>query len=217
MKKISAVLLLTGLVFFGYAIYQILSDNQKHDDSLARAYKLVSQNENTDEQSNIKSAAAVTVQNESEKDKNISSESGTDSLDFNAEIGEEIGILLIPAIDATLPIVEGISDNELKRGVGHYDGTAFPSEPGQIVLSGHRDTVFRRMEELEIGTELIVKMPYGDFTYIMEKTEIVSADDLTVIRPHDYDEEVLTITTCYPFRYLGNAPDRYIVYAKPKK
>ncbi|MGP4066606.1 class D sortase [Oceanobacillus sp. M65] len=194
-----------------------MTSTQKHDDSLARATKLVSQNENTNEPSNVKSAETVTVQDESGKDKIFSSESVAGSLDFNSEIGEEIGLLLISKIDATLPIVEGVSEDELKKGVGHYDGTAFPSEPGQIVLSGHRDTVFRRMGELEIGDELLVRMPYGDFTYVMEKTEIVSADDLTVIRPHDYDEEMLTITTCYPFRYIGSAPDRYIVYAKPKR
>src|SRR5690606_3224100 len=111
--------------------------------------------------------------------------------------------------------VEGVDEEELEKGVGHYKGTAFPSQDGQIVLSGHRDTVFRRLGELQIGDELVVQMPYGEFTYVIEDTDIVDADDRTVINPN-IDEELLTVTTCYPFTYVGSAPDRYIIYAKPK-
>ncbi|RKD26060.1 class D sortase [Ammoniphilus oxalaticus] len=134
---------------------------------------------------------------------------------FDPKIGEEIGVLSLPKLDSTLPIIEGVDESELSRGVGHYYGTSFPDDKGQIVLSGHRDTVFRRIGELEIGDELVVNMPYGNFTYIIEETEIVEAGDTTVIRP-EQDEELLTVTTCYPFRYVGDAPDRYIIYAKPK-
>ena len=83
-----------------------------------------------------------------------------------------------------------------------------------MVLSGHRDTVFQDLGDLEIGDELIVHMSYGTFTYIIQETEIVDADDRTVIRPTAPDE-VLTVTTCYPFGYIGPAPDRYIIYATP--
>src|SRR5699024_10312077 len=82
-----------------------------------------------------------------------------------------------------------------------------------IVLSGHRDTVFRRMGDLDLGDILTVRMPYGDFDYEIINTKIVPADDLSIIVPHD--EEILTVTTCYPFRYIGDAPDRYIIDAKP--
>lgn len=140
----------------------------------------------------------------------------SDASSFKPKFGDEIGVLELPKLKKSLPIVEGVDEDDLAKGVGHYSGTALPNEPGQIVLSGHRDTVFRRLGELEIGDELQVKMPYGKFTYIIQETEIVPANDLTVIRP-DYDEEMLTVTTCYPFRYVGDAPDRYIIYAKPAK
>ncbi len=83
------------------------------------------------------------------------------------------------------------------------------------MLSGHRDTVFRQFGELEIGDRFIVEMPYGSFEYIIQDSEIVPEDDLSVIRPDEYEEEMLTVTTCYPFHYIGNAPDRYILYATP--
>ena len=186
--KFAAILLLTvGLGFIGYSGFNIWNSKQLQEESLQRAEQIVtSENENAIE-----------------------------AISFNPQIGEEIGVLVFPKLNEKLPIIEGVDEDELVKGVGHYGGTAFPSEAGQIVLSGHRDTVFRRIGELEIGDELQVKMPYGNFTYIIEKTEIVDADDLTVINP-DHQGEMLTVTTCYPFRYVGNAPDRYIIYAKPK-
>lgn len=133
---------------------------------------------------------------------------------FSPFTGGTAGILWIPKIEAELPIVEGTDEDDLAKGVGHYNGTAWPLDNDQIVLSGHRDTVFRRMGELEIGDELVVKVPYGIFTYVIESTKIVDKDDRTVIKS-TAPEEVLTVTTCHPFRYVGNAPNRYIITAKP--
>ena len=135
---------------------------------------------------------------------------------FDPKLGEVVGILEIPRITAKLPIVEGTNEDELEKGVGHYQGTAYPLGNDQIVLSGHRDTVFRKMGELKIGDELIIQLPYGSFSYQIESTKIVQADDLTVIKP-TAPNEVLTVTTCYPFSYVGDAPDRYIITAKPIK
>lgn len=130
------------------------------------------------------------------------------------EPNDVIGILRVPKIDAKLPIIEGTEIDDLKKGVGHYKGTALPQEGEQIVLSGHRDTVFTNFDQLEVGDDFVVDLPTGSFTYEIRQTEIVDAEDLTVIRPRG--EEVLTVTTCYPFNYIGYAPDRYVMYAYPK-
>lgn len=193
LRGLAILLLIVGLGFIGYSGYQIWDTKQEQQAALEEVERIFAQ------------ASKDFVFDEVGKE-----------VQFDADVGDKIGKLLIPKIDANLPIVEGVDEKELKQGVGHYSGTSFPMQPGQIVLSGHRDTVFRRMAEIELGDELIVQMPYGEVTYIIEETEIVSADDLTVIRPEDYDEEVLTLTTCYPFRFIGDAPDRFIVYAKPK-
>lgn len=192
-RGLAILLLVVGLGFIGYSGYQIWDTKQEQQAALEEVDRIIAQ-----------APKEFTFDEEGKE------------VQFEAGIGDKIGKLLIPKIDANLPIVEGVDEKELKQGVGHYGGTSFPMQPGQIVLSGHRDTVFRRMAEIELGDELIVQMPYGEVTYIIEETEIVSADDLTVIRPEDYDEEVLTLTTCYPFRFIGDAPDRFIVYAKPK-
>lgn len=131
------------------------------------------------------------------------------------ELNDVIGILRVPKINAKLPIVDGTEIDDLKKGVGHYKGTALPRDGEQIVLSGHRDTVFTNFDQLEVGDDFIVDMPTGSFTYEIRETEIVDSEDLTVIRPRG--EEVLTVTTCYPFNYIGYAPDRYVMYAYPKE
>jgi sortase A len=126
--------------------------------------------------------------------------------------GEVLGILRLPTLRESLPIVKGVSEEALDKGVGYYEGTALPDQQDQIVLSGHRDTVFKLLGELQIGDEVMVEMPYGKFTYIIQETFVVEAHDRTVIRSTAPIEK-LTITTCYPFNYIGNAPQRYIVNA----
>jgi len=133
--------------------------------------------------------------------------------EFEPVNGEVSGLLEIPKINAELAIVEGTDPNDLEKGVGHYQGSYYPDENGQIVLSGHRDTVFRRAGELELGDILTVKMPYGNYRYEIVETRIVSADDTSIITLQDSEEELI-LTTCYPFSYIGDAPDRYIMYAK---
>ena len=127
--------------------------------------------------------------------------------------GDSIGILYIPRLDREIPIIEGTHEDELAKGVGHFSSTALPGQNDQILLSGHRDTVFRQFGELEHGDEIHVKMQAGTFVYTIFDTEIVDADDRTVIRS-TAPEEILTLSTCYPFSYIGSAPDRYIIYAK---
>lgn len=127
--------------------------------------------------------------------------------------GDGVGKLIIPKIDGELSIVEGVHEDDLEKGVGHDQDTMFPTDGEQTVLSGHRDTVFRDMGKMELGDTMTVSMPYGDFEYKIDDMYIVDMMDTSVIVPHD--EETLTVTTCYPFNFVGSAPDRYIIDAKP--
>ncbi|USK49631.1 class D sortase [Bacillus sp. CMF12] len=131
------------------------------------------------------------------------------------EQNETIGLLSVPKINKDIPIIEGTDNDQLEAGVGHYTGTAFPGQKDQIVLSGHRDTVFRNFDQLKVGDIFTVKLSYGDFSYVIYDTKIVDADDLTIIKSTS-PEEVLTVTTCYPFNFIGDAPERFVFYARPK-
>jgi len=126
-------------------------------------------------------------------------------------MGDNIGSLFIPVLKQTLPIIEGANEDELKKGVGHFAQSVLPGENNNSVLSGHRDTVFRELGKLKIGDQLITRTSAGTFIYLISNTRIVHKDDKTVIVPTDH--AVLTVTTCYPFRFIGDAPDRYIITA----
>jgi sortase A len=125
--------------------------------------------------------------------------------------GDNIGSLTIPALKRKITILQGTEEKELKKGVGHFLQSVLPGEGDNCVLSGHRDTVFREIGNLKIGDQLIVETVAGVFTYEVKGKRIVHADDKTVIVPTP--NAVLTMTTCYPFYAIGNAPDRYIVSA----
>ncbi|WP_078543484.1 class D sortase [Litchfieldia alkalitelluris] len=131
--------------------------------------------------------------------------------DEKPEIGEVIGDLYIPKIDSTLPIYHGTDEDELEKGVGHFAGSVLPGENDNSVLAGHRDTVFRKLGEVGVGDYLIVTTTAGEFTYKVRKVRIVDSDDRTVIVPKP--KATLTVSTCYPFDFIGDAPERYILVA----
>jgi sortase A len=128
--------------------------------------------------------------------------------------GEKLGELVIPKLGRILPIVKGTDPDSLKKGVGLYQGhgTVYPGDTGHVVLSGHRDTVFRDLGKLKIGDRLYIKYGNHLFTYQIRKSWITHADDRTVIVPISHP--VLTLSTCYPFDFVGDAPDRYIIRAE---
>lgn len=125
--------------------------------------------------------------------------------------GENIGNLTIPSINQVIPIFHGTDEDELKKGIGHFSRSVLPGENDNSVLSGHRDTVFRKLGQLKIKDLLIVETTAGTFTYEIKEIKIVDEDDKTIISPTN--DAVLTVTTCYPFDYIGSAPDRYILIA----
>ncbi|MCK6259171.1 class D sortase [Fictibacillus sp. KIGAM418] len=126
-------------------------------------------------------------------------------------IGEKMGILYIPKLEAKLPIYHGTNEDELEKGVGHFKDSVLPGEKDNSVLSGHRDTVFRSLGKVGKGDKLEVTTSAGTFTYKVRKVRIVDKDDRTVIVPKP--RAVLTVSTCYPFNYIGSAPKRYILEA----
>jgi sortase A len=125
--------------------------------------------------------------------------------------GEQYAHLLIPKLEARIPIFYGSKEEQLKHGIGHVERTALPGEDNNMVLSGHRDTVFRHLGKIEKGDQFIVETKAGTFTYRVRKIRIVDKDSRTVIIPKP--RPTLTVITCYPFGFVGNAPKRFVVIA----
>ncbi|MBA2874543.1 class D sortase [Thermaerobacillus caldiproteolyticus] len=128
------------------------------------------------------------------------------------KLGEQMGTLLIPKLHISLPIYHGTDEQELRKGVGHYPKSALPGQPNNVVLSGHRDTVFRQLGQVGLHDELIVKTSTGEFVYRVKKVRIVDESDRTVIV--EKPRPTLTVTTCYPFDFIGNAKQRYVLIAQ---
>lgn len=197
MRFFSFIFIVAGLIVFGYGAYQW-------------GYSYFKEAERLDEVSERVSDEVISLTDTKE-------EPIDPAIYEDFQEGDTIGLLYIPKLDRRIPIVEGTDEEELAEGVGHYTGTGYPGENRQILLSGHRDTVFRQFGELEDGDEFHIQMEHGTFIYEIRGSEtvIVPADDTTVIDPNRKDE-VLTVSTCYPFTFVGSAPDRYVVFAYPK-
>ena len=123
-----------------------------------------------------------------------------------------MGSIEISRLNLSAMVFEGTSDGTLARGVGHLTGSAPPGEPGNLVLAGHRDTFFRKLRGIREGDAITVNAPEGEFEYVVESTAVVSPDATEVLRPGN--GATLTLITCYPFRFIGSAPDRFIVRAR---
>lgn len=129
----------------------------------------------------------------------------------NHQLGDKVAYLIIPKIQKKYSVYWGADDKVLKKGVGMFvsDLTTAPSGNGHTVLSGHRDTVFTELGQLKENDQLIVEYETKTYTYRINKHWITDSEDRTVIV--DKNEPTLTLTTCYPFDYIGDAPDRYII------
>ena len=191
-------LLITAVCFLTLGFYFTTTNAY----TLLKGYALYKWNESDTTEATAKLAEPKTKAN---------SPDGLELYEERPETGDLMGELYIPKIEATLPIYHGTDEDELEKGVGHYAGSVLPGEKDKSVLSGHRDTTFRALGEVGEGDLLIAKTEAGTFTYKVRKVRIVDADDRTVIVPKP--KATLTVTTCYPFSYIGSAPERYVLVA----
>jgi sortase A len=123
-----------------------------------------------------------------------------------------IGRLEIPRLGLSAMVVEGTSGRTLRRAVGHIPGTALPGQPGNVGISGHRDTFFRPLRHIQRNDIITVTTLFGEFRYRVVSTRIVSPSNVAVLDPGG--SEMLTLVTCYPFYFVGSAPNRFIVRAE---
>jgi sortase A len=123
-----------------------------------------------------------------------------------------IGRIEIPRLLLSAVVVEGVDRRTLRRAVGHIPGTVLPGEPGNVGITGHRDTFFRPLKDLRINDEIQLSTLKGTFKYEVESLRVVEPDNVGVLAPSG--ENVLTMVTCYPFYYVGPAPKRWIVRAR---
>jgi sortase A len=126
--------------------------------------------------------------------------------------GDGLTRIRAPKIGLDSFVVEGVSNQDLLLGPGHMPDTALPGDPGNAVISGHRDTFFRHIHELDKGDTLIVQRDGKTFTYEVTGKKIVSPSDISVVKPTPGSR--MTLITCYPTYFIGPAPKRLVVFSK---
>ncbi len=134
-------------------------------------------------------------------------------IDYRESLAETFGappgVLEIASLKLSVPIFAGTSELVLNRGVGWIEGTAMPGEDGNVGLAGHRDGYFRRLKDLKLGDAIEVQSAGRTMRYRVSSLEIVEPTEVSVLDPTDVPS--ITLVTCYPFYYVGSAPQRYIV------
>ena len=122
-----------------------------------------------------------------------------------------VGILEIPRIGFSEIVAEGDGEDTLRVAIGHLPDTPLPWRSGNSALAGHRDAHFRPLKDVRVGDRIVLQTRYGTLEYELRETLIVSPDDVWVLDPTD--EPTLTLITCYPFNFVGRAPERFVIKA----
>jgi sortase A len=125
--------------------------------------------------------------------------------------GATIAVLRIPRIAMEVPVSDGTTERVLLAGAGLVEGTASPGSVGNIGIAAHRDTFFRGLKDVVVGDLIELETLAGTDTYRVSTLSVVAPSDVYVLAATA--EPALTLVTCYPFYFVGNAPQRFIVRA----
>jgi sortase A len=130
---------------------------------------------------------------------------------MQTELPQVLGLLEIPSVGLKVPVYPSDSELNMDRGAGVIDGMAYPHEPGNIGIAGHRDGYFRVLKDVEAGDTITLQTLEGPKQFKIDSTRIVEINDLSVLQ--DTDDQTVTLVTCYPFYFVGHAPQRFVVTA----
>ena len=134
---------------------------------------------------------------------------------LRAQVQPPLALLRIASIGLEVPVLDGTDDFTLNRAVGRIAGTARPGEFGNVGIAGHRDGFFRGLKDVHPGDPIELETLTGTQTYLVADIRIVSPDDVSVLE--STAGPALTLVTCFPFYFVGDAPRRYIVRAVPAR
>jgi len=125
--------------------------------------------------------------------------------------GEVLGRIEIPRLGLKVAILQGTSSATLRAGAGHIEGTPLPGERGNTGIAGHRDTWFRDLKDVRASDEILVETATGVGRYQVDWIQITNPADVGILAPSN--EYALTLVTCFPFHFIGAAPERFVVHA----
>jgi sortase A len=127
------------------------------------------------------------------------------------QYGELVARLEVPRLGLSTIVFEGTEEPVLAKGAGHLPDSALPGDSGNVVIAGHRDTFFRKLKDIQKEDMVALTTPEGTHLYSVDTMQVIEPTETTVLDPTK--EDVLTLVTCYPFQFIGHAPNRFIVRA----
>ncbi|MEQ1947749.1 MAG: class D sortase [Bryobacteraceae bacterium] len=199
---------LAGFLWFGYGYADGLLDERKSERLFAERLAQARNYRTEGKQASAKNLESTVASSE-----RAGTPAGkTKVTKVTAAVAEDanlIGKIEIPRVNVSAVVREGVDDYTLGRAVGHVPGTAFPGKEGNLALAAHRDRYFRGLRNIKIGDEIRVRTAEGLYRYSVDSTRIVAPTDVSVLDPTP--EPSITLITCYPFTYIGPAPQRFIV------
>jgi len=198
MKTLEKILWVTGVVCIGiFCAHLVVSEAARSNDldAYKAALKLPADRESPEPEQSLWSEGRIAAYEES----------------LAKETSEILGILEIPRLRLEVPLYNGASDLHMDRGAARIDGTAMPGELGNLGVAAHRDGYFRVLKDIELGDELMITTENGPEAYVVLELKIVDPSAIEVLDPTE--EQSVTLVTCYPFYFVGHAPERFIVRA----
>jgi sortase A len=124
-------------------------------------------------------------------------------------IGEKIGTIKFPSINHSVDAIQGDEEPQLRLGAGHSLYSYMPGQDNNSVFGAHRTTYFKKLENIKVGDSVNFEAVYGYFKYKIDEIRIINGGDNSVAK--ETSKEQLTLYTCYPFIYFGNAPKRFVL------
>lgn len=126
--------------------------------------------------------------------------------------GAPVARIRIPRLAVDEVVVEGVEERDLRAGPGHLPETPLPGEPGNAAISAHRDRHFAPLAGLRLGDTIVTDTGLDAVTWVVTRLRVVDKEAPAIFPTRD---ATLTLTTCWPVRWFGSAPERLIVTAKP--
>jgi len=206
MGWIQRLLLVAGLllmgIYVGARLHQVIMSRAE-----VKRFEDLTTKPSVDGPGNVLSVAGLKV------DFNLWSEKRIEAYErsLTEHFDPPLALLRISKFRLEVPVLEGTDDIALDRGVGHIVGTTRPGDEGNIGIAGHRDGFFRVLKDIGPGDRIELVTPSRKDVYTVDQIVLVRPNDVSVLQPRS--TRSLTLVTCYPFYFIGSAPQRYIVQA----
>jgi LPXTG-site transpeptidase (sortase) family protein len=204
-----------GVLLAGFFVVQLAQGEVQRQDGIAEFEQMAQASgaAQGNEQTNATAEGAQDFENTGEPDTSLWAPGrlADYQASLKADLPPVLGVLEVPSVGLKVPVYSTNTDLVMDRGAGIIDGMAYPHEPGNIGISGHRDGYFRVLKDVQVGDTIVLQSTEGEKRFKINATKVVAISDTTLLR--DTDDQTVTLVTCYPFYFVGHAPKRFIVTA----